>query len=431
MHAFIFADASVSTQKQTTTPRAAALMEICGRSALEYTLDDIRTTGVKEVTIFVGAEIARIRQLLNDGEAWGLNVRLAHSRGDEAPSSLMRRANLSIHGQAMALRGDIFRPAFMSTFFDASTSDHCGFGRAGRILVVSSHQAEHFDLLDQSLAACALPESLKAISLGALPAWSLDDLSSVHSANQAMLNGSGKPPHVVDEGPMWLGTRALATETQVDFGRVCVGNHSQVHPSTRLRGSTSIGRGALIEAACTLHDCLVLPDTFVGGGQTFRDCVLGPQGYLNLRTGAFQHVDQPQKLSPVSQLTAGNRVPMSDRFVALCMLVLCLMLNRSQAVRDELRSIVKGEHRLLGIPRHLSNQLQTQSPWTHALQGSPGWLGISDCALPQRAPLSERLLTDRLNLSLRGSRRLLWLMRAAAVGLRRSAPILGKQDLAR
>lgn len=411
MQIVIFADAPLGDADTLQTTPAAALAEVCGRPVIDYVLDELADAQAQEVTVFVGPDATALREHLGQGEAWGLSLKVLSSRGEEAPSALLRRASLDWTAPVVGIRGDVFhRPCYAPFQQDAAQDDVLGFGLRGQVLLVRSRVADDFDNLQRPLSQLELRAGLRALSLSACPSWAIRSLADLYAANAAMLAGVREPDHLLKSEQLWLGQRTLAHCASVDSGRASIGDHGRVHSTARLRGWVSLGRGAFVDRQTRLQDCVVLPGTYVGAGLEFRQCVIGPQGVLQLPSGRTLAISEPLWLRPTHASAQTPRRPWLDWWVAQCLLLLSYLLPSLALQRDELRAVRAGEKQWLG-PSQRSHRLgSTQGIGREPAQAVlPGLVSVGELLLTADAPPEEWWLTDVMHQNLQGWARLRWL----------------------
>lgn len=74
MQAIIFANRTGDELAPLDQYYCPALLPIGNKSAIEYTLEDIASSGITKVKLIISSQAQEIEQRLGDGKRWGLDI---------------------------------------------------------------------------------------------------------------------------------------------------------------------------------------------------------------------------------------------------------------------------------------------------------------------------------------------------------------------
>ncbi len=88
--AIILADRSGAELAPLDQIACPALLEVAGKTVIEYTLEDLSEAGFREA-IVVTSSLEAMRARLGDGERWGIRLRYLLVKADSEPASSLAR----------------------------------------------------------------------------------------------------------------------------------------------------------------------------------------------------------------------------------------------------------------------------------------------------------------------------------------------------
>jgi N-acetylglucosaminyldiphosphoundecaprenol N-acetyl-beta-D-mannosaminyltransferase len=301
----------------------AALLPLGHQSILEHLLGRLSQAGVRDVDLVAGEHLPDLRELLGDGERWGIRLqwRLPAPEGhvDDCIAAAARQT------------GD-------------------------RLLVGLGHV-----LPDENLLGRLVTANLRCLDLAAdpahAPAW------SSLSPGSLLLPAAARPAEpvveCVDDGALvsvasaeewrlaqarWISGEpvAIAPASWIRKPWGAVSPTARVHPSARMQGPVLIGPGCIVEAGAEIgplsvltrdvvvsagtqvRGSTVLPSTYVGPGLTLDRCVAnGSQIYHGLHDVSTRLARRDAALLPLHQPTgpATRLATLLGRAVALLLWV--------------------------------------------------------------------------------------------------------------
>jgi len=235
----------------------AALLPLGHQSILEHLLARLAQAGVRDVDIVAGEHLPALRDLLGDGERWGIRLQWRLPAPDGSTDACI----------------------------DAAAQQ-----TGQRLIVGQGHVLPDPDLL-QRLAASDLCCLDPAARTAAVPPWF--GAAPCQSQQPEVV-----PVHCVDDGALlsvasaddwrlaqqrWIGgdpaTIAPASWIRQPWG--VVSPTARVHPSARLHGPVLIGPGCIVEAGAEIGPLSVLTrDVVVGAGTVVRGSTVLPSTYV-------------------------------------------------------------------------------------------------------------------------------------------------------
>lgn len=313
MQVIVFADRTTGALAEVSDLEARALLPVAGKPVIEYTLESLADAGLTDVTLFVGPDAPRLRTLLGTGERWGLQLRIASSRGNESPSALLQRLGSKLKAPFIAMRGDALQ--------GVSVTDLGSPQRPMR-----AHDADGWIMVEDMDQVSAALSQLDAVS-DQTNAQYFDLATPVayHAACTAVLRGQVQG--ATREGQPTMpglrsGRRAQVLGHVAPSATSWVGAGARIARDASLRGTVCVEAGCLIERGADLEDCIVMPGTYVGERLCVRRAIVSPRGMLRLDDQALVPVTDPLWLAAVDPDAQLNPPTLTERLVALLALVI-------------------------------------------------------------------------------------------------------------
>jgi NDP-sugar pyrophosphorylase family protein len=455
MRALILADRLGSELEPITEKTSVPLLPITGKELLVYTVEDLVSAGIRDLVVVSTAhEEQSGASALGDGQRWGVSIRYVLSRGEEPPSEIWARLNLSDAEAVLALRGDVLRSPAVGEFLAESQNETgvsvaCGVGDdpRGGILLLRPGCSEPGELLDA--LRWSDPEALPSegrCDLGAGSLNCLDDLQAFHRANLDVVSGRfvglSARGRSVALG-LHAGRRASVSPKSLKKGVAYVGANSRVHPEAELVGEVVIGDDVVVDRAATIRDSVILPRTYVGELVEVGNAIVANNHLLRVDTGAMLKITDAFLLGNLGVSEGRSRMSWWDRIAGLLLLLTSLPLwpfaaaasalsgggtlmssrelvgNRMAPVAGDpgaqtfrarrwntdvpvlrnlprLLAVMRGDLRLVGVSPLTPEQSAARSEdWQMVRDLAPvGLLGPTQLNLPDDVPIEERLLSD-------------------------------------
>jgi len=455
MRALILADRLGSELEPLTEQTSVPLLPVVGKELLVYTIEDLVSAGVRDLVVVSAAHGKQTgASTLGDGQRWGANIRYVLSRGEESPSDVWARLNLSDVDAVLVLRGDVLRSPAAAAFLTEAQNQAGTFACCsatedprGSLFLLRPGCSEPGGLLNS--LRWSDPNTLPAEGRCDLVAGSLDcveDLRAFHRANLDVVSGRfaglGVSGRVVALG-LHAGRRASVSPKSLKQGVAYVGANSRVDPEADLLGEVVIGDDVVVDRAATVRDSVVLPRTYVGELVEVANAIVANNHLLRVDTGARLKITDAFLLGNLGTSQGRAWVSWWDRLAGLLVLVGSLPLwpfaaaasalssggslmtgrellgNRTRPILGEsggqtfverrwntdipvlrnlprLFGVVLGDLRLVGVSPLTPEEAASRSEdWQMVRDQAPvGLLGPTQLNLAVDAPLEERLLSD-------------------------------------
>lgn len=275
-----------------------ALLEIGGRTVIEYTLEDLAESGVREA-VLVSADVAALRERLGDGGRWGIALCYLLARPERSPTECLRLC--AGEGPLLLVRGDIVRGRCISRFLElAALRDRpaiagiSGRSDAGLYLIRAGRT--------DGTVWPSLELDSDVIEMGEIGLHRLDSLQDLHAA--CLAAGRGEIPGVTlpgrEFGPgVVTGRLARVAGLSNTQGRVFVGQAAKVSDGVTTAGTVVLGTGALVDEGAHLQDTVVMPGSYVGRNVELRNAIVAGNHLIRVDLSSVTHVSDRFLLSGI------------------------------------------------------------------------------------------------------------------------------------
>ncbi|MDH3538100.1 MAG: NDP-sugar synthase, partial [Gammaproteobacteria bacterium] len=321
-----------------------ALLPLANRVVLEHALLNVASAGIRDIVLVISHQADRIESHFGNGAMWGVRIRYILSRGEENPDTLLARVKDRLQLPFVALRGDLFHTVAVGQFVDrgnalASPLVECrADGRNIGMCLVKQ--------LSASLNALQWP--LSECSNAADPVVDLPGLISKLDGPREYLEASVKLLDA-DAPGLALPGRAFDQELRIErhsrvnprsleTGSIVIGENTLVRDSARLRGPCVIGRNCLVDEMASIHNSIVLPDTYLGKGLLVENSIVS--GNLLIRTDrdSIVKISDRHVLSDVAQEMSALQAQLPESLIAGLLLLMSIPLWPLVVLSSVLRS---------------------------------------------------------------------------------------------
>ena len=318
----ILADRSGTELSPLDQVACPALLEVGGRSVIEYTLEDLSEVGARQVVI-VSANVDGLRERLGDGGRWGMRISYLLTRPEQSPNDCVRRFTGS--GPILLVRGDIVRGRCVGEFLRSAEL------KTYRTVAAVSHKLDAGICLINGVwtHGCTWPSfelGVGVMELGDIGLFRLDTLANFHAACLAATRGEipGVMPAGREVGDGRVSGRLSRSDgLSLKDGRVFVGEEAKISRGVEVSGTVMIGSGAFVDEGARLTDTVVMPDTYVGRQVELKNAIIAGRNLVRIDIGATTEVVDDFLLSPVRAPRARDqRGSLLDRVWGFAMLVL-------------------------------------------------------------------------------------------------------------
>ena len=327
-----------------------ALLEVGGRAVIEYTLEDLAESGVREA-VLVSADVASLRERLGDGGRWGIALRYLLARPERSPRECLR--SCAGEGPMLLVRGDFVRGRSISRFLAlAARRDQpaiAGVSRqsdAGLYLIRS-------DRTGSNVWPSSELES-QVIEMGQIGLYPLDSLQNLHAA--CLAAGRGEIPGMTLPGREFgnglvTGRLARVVGLSNPQGRVFVGQAAKLGDRVTTAGTVVVGAGALVDEGAHLQDTVVMPGSYVGRNVELKNAIVAGNNLIRIDLSSVTDVSDRFLLSAIRRKRLQSQWESQvDRVAGLLLLLLSAPLwplALLSSLIDNPRRLIR-RHRIFG-----------------------------------------------------------------------------------
>lgn len=327
-----------------------ALLDAAGRAVIEYTLEDLARSEIKQALV-VSAHTDLFEKKLRRGGRWGLELEHLLSRGEQTPDSVLRR--IHHEGPVLLVRGDVVRGHCIKEFLDLAlaSESECvaglSHGRDAGVCLVRG-QWNH------GANWRSFEGGENDVELGDIGLFPLSSLKNFHAASIAavsgQLNGVALPGR--ESEPNVTRARQSANRgAKVDAGKLYIGLAAQVEKGAEIIGQVSIGERAYVDECARLENCVVMPGTYVGKDVEIKNAIVAGNRLIRVDINAIAEITDDFLLTSMD--TAKGQKPgvaVWERLLAVVLLVTSLPLWALALIISVLSHPTKpmGRTRLIG-----------------------------------------------------------------------------------
>lgn len=338
MQAIIFANRTGNELAPLEQYYCSALLPVGNKAVIEYTLEDIATSGITKVKIIISSQAQEIEQLLGDGERWGLDIDYFLSKPEEKTAAVLDRLSLSMTDSIIIVRGDIFRSPCIANFIDFSKQFSNEFVQAkmanqnaGMLLLPAA--VSYLDGIDWPLTHDYDSNSVVTLVLHGR-CHMLDSFQSYMNANLNLARNdipsltpmersftSANP-----EQDFYVGAKTHTGDLSLQNAWGIIGENCRIDPNVVMKNAIIIGNDTLIDKGSTLENCLILPHTYVGEGLEVNNSILCKKLLISLNTEGHIEIDDQALIGPSEHQasTSSTDRNLSTRFFILMLLIVSL-----------------------------------------------------------------------------------------------------------
>lgn len=278
----------VSSGRKLCSP----LIPLLGKPLLQRSVENLVRLGCKQVHVFLGDNPAPVRELLGDGQRWGVQLHYHYQLLDEDLPTNLRRLHLNetslywlacddrVPATPIDVRGDT------AGYWDSASNRHwAGLGCfSGGWLKALQGCCNRQDF-ETRLAASTAVQWRQVVR----PLSCESDADFLRSARTCL---DANPGGVQDN--IRVGRGAVIHPSAVLQGPVWVGHLVHVGAGVQLGPYAVLEDGAVVDQGAAVQDSVVVPDTYVGMELNLHHCVAAP--------GRLASVDQDVVLDELCPL---------------------------------------------------------------------------------------------------------------------------------
>ena len=428
LRSVLFLTAPAPADVPVPTDYPAALLPYGHSSLVEHTLDQLSQAGVRELDLVVSTRPEDFRQLLGQGERWGMTLRWHLAKDASTPYGVLKSLGLIEHQRVLIGHADrLIADLALSTLIESDQiaafpheqqgitwsgwgsttagvlqgqAPHCDASALGAYLQA---QAEHVLVLDPDECTAILSahdllqaqqRTLRETALAQVPATWLATSWGAHSPDAVI------QPGALMEGPALIGPGCLITS------------------GARIGAGTVLARNVVVCAGTCVTHSLVLPNTLVGASLELDQTIVNGTSVQHLRLGVRTVLPTSEGLLLNLKQPGGRAISWMSRGVAAlaCLLLLPIVLVdgalrrlHKLPLRWEKRQVVMGRHAdtqavqlqtlRCANPVHsgLGKLIAHYGEWLDVLAGLRSWFGARPRSASEWYALSQdwqMLLSD-------------------------------------
>ena len=346
----LFASANAPRDVPVADDFPAALLPYGWSSFVERAIEQLARHGVRDIDLVVSARPEELRQVLGQGERWGVQLRWHLAKDAATPYALLRALGLAPSQRLLLGHADrmVADPVLASLIecdqmlaLDREEKGvvWAGWGsiEAGLVCAQSLHKDESAmgDFL------CQITSHLQL--LVATDLVRVDSAAALLRAQQAAMSEDA----LCDLPASWLRTAwgahspdaVIQNGVQIS-GPTLIGPGCFVAAGATLGPGTVLTRDVVVSSGASVENSLVLPGTFVGQGLALEQTVVKGRSVVHLRLGVRTVLPASDglllELRPTGSRTA-------NCFARACAVIVCLLFLPWLAIDTAVR-------RLRGLP---------------------------------------------------------------------------------
>jgi len=406
LRSVLFLNAAAPEDLPVPTDYPAALLPYGHTSLVEHTLDQLSQAGVKTLDLVVSTRPEDFRQLLGQGERWGMTLRWHLAKDAATPYGILKSLGSSaqqrvLMGHADRLIADPVLKALMARDQMAVMAhEHQGMAWAGWGSTTGDQlqdQPAHCDELALGGYLCAQTAHLLVLDPSEVTA--IQNAQDLLQAQQLCLTDQA----LAKVPATWLTTAwgAHSPDAVIQPGAqierpVLIGPGCLITAGAHIGAGTVLAHNVVVCAGTTVTHSLVLSHTLVGAGLELDHTVVHASSVQHLRLGVRTVLPASEGLLLNLQQSDGPATSWLSRLVAAlaCLLILPLILVdtalrrlRQLPLRWDTRQVVMGRHadtqavQLQSLrcanPSHrgLGRLLAHYGEWLDVLAGLRSWFG--------------------------------------------------------
>ncbi|WP_353569857.1 NDP-sugar synthase [Candidatus Albibeggiatoa sp. nov. BB20] len=331
MKAILFANRDGTDLAPLTDKTSVAMLPIAAKPLIEYALESLIMTEVREVILVVSYHAEHLEKHVKCGERWGHSVEYVLAQNNESPAHVLKRLGNTLQDdEYLLLRADMLQSINFKHFVEqakqldvpevVATIDNQPIGMA----LLNKHACKHSQLLNWESIKQAQLYGAEQIELEGQYSL-LDSLQSYFETNFAVAQLTYS--HLVINGrqineKLRTGRRSKVAETQ----HALVGDYCNIHPQTKLENAV-LGHEVIIDRHATIKDSLVLNNTYIGEGVELANAIVWGSQVIRLDLDAKVILMDTLLVADLNQVRFSQLLSnAASRILGLILLLLSLPL---------------------------------------------------------------------------------------------------------
>ncbi|ABZ76072.1 nucleotidyl transferase [Shewanella halifaxensis HAW-EB4] len=377
MQAIIFANRDGNELAPLNRYYCPALLPVSNKRVIEYTLEDLAEAGVTRVKLIVSTQVSEIKALVGNGELWGLEVDYFLSREQEDVSKIIPRLTLDKTESILLARGDMLRSPCIKPFMQFSQQMSHSFviakldnQNAGLMMLpaaVAYTEELNWPLSnDDSQCSDSAHKTVTQVLHG--DCFMLNSLDEYMQANQAMAltkvigaTPKGRYFSSADEANgFYVGAKTKTGQLRMQNAWGVIGDNTWIDESVNMQQSVIVGKNCLVDAKCSLKNCIILDDSYVGQGLNVSSAIICNNMLLTPENGGAIRLNDDSIIAKNHNLRTSSKVTRLDRLGAFFLLIFGLLLSPALLVAS---LISANKNTLIKETIKLSNKNYSSRRW--------------------------------------------------------------------
>jgi mannose-1-phosphate guanylyltransferase / phosphomannomutase len=474
MKAALFATRALPELAPLTEDSCDALLSVACKPLLVHNIEALAMAGVSELVVVVSPNAHAVEAALGDGTRWGMRFEYVLATAKESEPHTLERIRHRLGHEYLAIRGEMLRTPIVTEFlaragviesFSGAVSVSATVGGVDAGLKFVRMKPGRNGGIAFNPAALGRGDAIcRSIEFPAARLAVIDSPAGLHRANLDALDGAFGPLIVPGREVVPNVRAGRHSNLNIDCVRdtpLLIGSRCRIASDAELGPNVVISDDVVIGSRATLHNAVVMPNTYVGEFVELADAIVAGNRLIHVDNGSAAIVADDFLLA--STRTAGSGMWMRDgcdRILGLAVLAASLWLwpiaflaalakNPRRPVRTKflignrqqgsgrrrfrafefavsapvlrylpyLLAIAAGDLRIIGVqPLEYDNTEKRREEWERVRDS--GWAGLFGPAqLTSRpgVPAEERLIEEAgyvVNASL--AEDLKWMLRACA-----------------
>lgn len=250
------------------------LIPLLGKPLLQRSVENLVRLGCKQVHVFLGDNPAPVRELLGDGQRWGVQLHYHYRQMDEDLPTNLRRLHLDEASQYWLACDD--RVPAMPIHVNGNTAGYWGTASDRHWAGLGCFSGSWL----KTLQGCDNREDLEnRLATSTEVQWTPvehplsceSDADFLRSARTCLdANPSGAPDSIR------IGRGAVIHPSAVLQGPVWIGHLVHIGAGVQLGPHAVLEDGVVVDQGAAIQDSAVVPDTYVGKELNLNHCVAAP-----------------------------------------------------------------------------------------------------------------------------------------------------------
>ena len=332
MDVIIFADRKGQELLPLTDQTCVALLPVAGKLILEHTLEALLDAGVRQAHIILSPFADQVKQILGNGERWGMTLTFSTSRGEESTLQELSKLQNQPVAPFLMMRGDVIRSGSVKDFLHQSEllTAPCVQALYGQ---KSAYMLLCRDTVDTDIEALNWTDSnpIAFAKTTVEMKGSVARIDSLAAFHQTNLDAAARrldtlliPGRQTALG-LTQGRNTEAYPQNLKQGIALIGSNCHLHPSVELTGEVVIGDNVIIDSRVTIESSVILPHSYIGELVELRNAIVRGNDLIRVDNGAILKISDTFLLADLKTTTFNKGLgTIFNRVAGLFLLALSL-----------------------------------------------------------------------------------------------------------